>query len=226
MDKPFFSVLVPAHNAEGFIRKGLDRIREQSFQDYELIVVCDKCSDKTAEVVSEYIQPGKDKLLVGDFKSSKNELLDNARGEWVLFMDHDDWFLHEYVFEMIAKKLKGRTDIDLLAFGFIWKGFGYRVNTARHIYPVQWSKAWRRDFIGDERFPIWSAIDDYGFAVKMHPKARFEFWDMPIYYYNYMQPGSGSEKMLDGTQSDFSDLPPYAQESARRYIEAMKKKAF
>ena len=167
MDKPFFSVLVTAHNAEGFIRKGLDSIRDQSFQDFELIVVCDKCTDGTEDVVSEYIRPGQDKMIVGGFKSSKNEALDNAQGEWVLFMDHDDWFLHEFVFQMIHDAVVDLDGFDLLSFGFIWKGFGYRVSTPKHIYPVQWTKAWRREFIGEERFPIWSAIDDYGFAMKM-----------------------------------------------------------
>ena len=225
MSKPFFSVLVTAHNAEGFIRKGLDSIRDQSFQDFELIVVCDKCTDGTADVVSEYIRPGQDKMIVGDFKSSKNEALDNAQGEWVLFMDHDDWFLHEFVFQMIHDVVVDLDDFDLLSFGFIWRGFGYRVSTPEHIYPVQWTKAWRREFIGDERFPIWSAIDDYGFAMKMYPKARIMFWDMPMYYYNYMVKGSGSERMLDGTDK-FSDLPEYAQEAARQYIEDMRNNAF
>lgn len=44
---PFFSVIVPANNAEGYIRKGLESIRNQDFRDYELIVVCDSCTDDT-----------------------------------------------------------------------------------------------------------------------------------------------------------------------------------
>ena len=47
MSKPFFSVIVPAHNSAGYIGKCLRSIRKQSFQDYELIVVCDSCTDNT-----------------------------------------------------------------------------------------------------------------------------------------------------------------------------------
>ena len=54
MGAPFFSVIVPEHNSAEFMRKGLDSIRDQSFTDYELIVVCDACSDNTAEIAREY----------------------------------------------------------------------------------------------------------------------------------------------------------------------------
>ena len=41
MSKPFFSVIVPAHNSEEYIGKGIASIKEQTFTDYELIIVCD-----------------------------------------------------------------------------------------------------------------------------------------------------------------------------------------
>lgn len=44
---PFFSVIVPEHNSEKFMRKGLDSIKQQTFKDYELIIVCDACTDNT-----------------------------------------------------------------------------------------------------------------------------------------------------------------------------------
>ena len=50
MSNPFFSVIVPAHNSAEFIRKGLESIKNQEFDDYELTVVCDACTDDTAEV--------------------------------------------------------------------------------------------------------------------------------------------------------------------------------
>ena len=49
-----FSVIIPAHNAAGHIRKALDSVRSQTFRDYELIVVCDSCTDDTQEIAEEY----------------------------------------------------------------------------------------------------------------------------------------------------------------------------
>ena len=83
MNKPFFSVIVPAHNAAGRIRKLLDSIKMQTFDDYQLIVVCDDCQDNTAEIAREYTETV---LEVGWHSCGKtrNLALNYAVGEWVL----------------------------------------------------------------------------------------------------------------------------------------------
>ena len=85
---PFFSVIVPEHNSEKFMRKGLDSIKEQTFTDYELIIVCDACTDNTVNIAKEYT----DKVFEIDKKrcgAARNLGLDNAKGQWILFMDDD-----------------------------------------------------------------------------------------------------------------------------------------
>ena len=225
--KPFFSVIVPAYNSEEFIRKGLDSIKAQSFTDYELIIVCDQCRDNTAEVAREYT----DRVFEIDHSTDGpgvNVGLDEARGEWVLFMDDDDWFMHEYVFETLAEMIREygkQYEIDIVAFSFIWRHVGYTRNTPQHVYPATWNKCWRREFIGDERFPEWEHSNDYGFAMKMHPKARFAYWDMPLYYYNFMRPGCVSEQIRDG-KMDNSRLPEEIRSVAEGYEKALKSGGF
>ena len=224
MNKPFFSVIVTEYNAAGFMRKGLDSIINQSFQDYELIVVCDSCTDDTVKIAAEYIRPNTDDqvIVVHHHRParSRNEGLDAARGEWVLFMDDDDWYLHEFAFEMIAQALKESTDVDILLFAFIWKGIGYKRNSPAKIWPAIWNKCWRREFIGDERFPDWPTIDDYGFSCKMHPKARMLYWDQPFIYYNWMRPGSDSD-LFKKNEIDLSGMPPEARAVAESYMKAL-----
>ena len=209
MSKPFFSMIVTEHDSADFMRKGLDSIREQTFTDYELIIVCDRCHDNTAEIAREY----SDKVIECDHgmaSMARNEGLDVAEGEWVLWMDDDDWYLHEFAFEMIADFIKehqkAKIEFDILAYSFIWKGVGFARNTDQRVWPAIWNKAWRREFIGKERFPEWKHSDDYGFAVKLHPKARFVFWDQPFYYYNFMRAGSVSEKIKNGEYTNH-DIP-------------------
>ena len=192
---PFFSIIVPEHNSSSFMRKGLDTIKEQTFKDYELIIVCDSCTDNTVEIAREYT----DKVFEINAKSAgvaRNIGLDNATGTWVLFMDDDDWFLHDYVFEMLAARLK-QTGANVLAFSFIFKGQGY-AKCGKWI--AIWNKAWRRSFVesGHYRFPDWDHADDVGFAQQTHDKASFEYWDMPFYYYNFMREGSLSWREKEG----------------------------
>ena len=49
-----FSVIIPAHNSEKFISKALDSIKNQSCRDFELIVVCDRCTDNTKAIAESY----------------------------------------------------------------------------------------------------------------------------------------------------------------------------
>ena len=192
---PFFSIIVPEHNSATFMRKGLDSIKEQTFKDYELIIVCDACNDNTAEIAREY----SDKVFEINEKTAgaaRNLGLDNATGEWVLFMDDDDWWLHDYAFEMLAEKLKN-TKENILCFSFIFKGQGY---AKCNLWDAIWNKVYRRSFIESKpfRFPLIPIADDHEFSADILPKASKTFWDMPLYYYNFMREGSLSWRQDKG----------------------------
>lgn len=184
-----FSIIIPAYNAADRIHKALDSIVSQSFTDYELIVVCDACEDDTAEISRRY---GANVIEVS-FNNpgpTRSAGLDAASGEWVLFMDDDDWWLHEYVLEQIAEQLDD--GLDLLCFGFIWKGRGYTspIRPGGVYWPAPWTKCWRRSAIGQTRFPATYPDDLYFHAEMMDKLLRIRCWEMPIYYYNYWREGS------------------------------------
>lgn len=200
-----FSVIIPTHNAEKFISKGLDSIKAQSFRDFELIVVCDRCTDNTKAIAESYgaktidVDYGRDGL-------SRNTGLDVAQGEYIIWSDDDDWLLHEFVFEQIDKKLRQENNPDLLCFSFIWKGVMYANPIAKSgdLYPSVWNKAWKRSWIGDTRFTDVYSISDYYFHNTMIAKPHTQvIYDMPMYYYNYLREGSISKAMgrnIEGTK--------------------------
>lgn len=201
MSKPFFSVIVPAHNSAAFIRKGLHSIKQQSFTDYELIVVCDACTDNTAEVALGYA----DKVITtnhGMDGLARNAGIDAAEGYWILFMDDDDWFLHEYVFQTLYNEA-ANTAADMIVFSFIWKGRGYYKNAGGRTNIAVWSKCWRRSFIGDTRFPAIPFTSDEPFMQAIIEKRPRAIWlDHPMYYYNYMRKGSQTEQHKGGGAND------------------------
>ena len=199
MKTPYFSVIVPAHNAEAFIEKGLHSIKYQAFTDYELIVVCDNCTDRTAEIAAGYA----DKVIVTDYGLdglARNAGIEAAEGQWVLFMDHDDWWLHEYAFAMLAAFLEQRMgeELDVVLFNFIWKGRGYCQQTRYRTIAV-WNKCWRREFIGDTRFPAKPHWSDVDFNRDMFDKMPVvTSMDHALYYYNYLKEGSISWREKQG----------------------------
>lgn len=181
-----FSIIIPAHNAAKFIRKALDSVKIQTYKDYELIVVCDACEDNTADIAREYT----DKVIEVDYASegrTRNDGLDAARGDWILWIDDDDWWMHEYVLETLAEYL---TNEDTLSFAFIWKGRGY-APANDHI--AVWTRCWRRSWVGITRFPDWWPAD-YGFYQEvMKKQGVHRRVDILMYYYNFMREGSLTE---------------------------------
>lgn len=200
MNEPFFSVIIPAHNAQSFIRKCLDSVRKQTYTKYELIVVCDKCTDRTAQICREEYRA---KVIETDYGLdglARNAGIEAAAGDWVMFLDHDDWWLHEYVLQMLADEISRKwvDEIDVIMFNFIWKGRNY-IRQVHERYVAVWSKCWRRSFIGDTRFPdtpYWSDVD---FDKQMFAKNPvYDSFDHELYYYNYLNPGSISWRAEQG----------------------------
>lgn len=182
-----FSIIIPAYNSAGYIRKALESVRMQTFTDYELIVVCDSCTDNTEEIAKEY---GAKTIAVNYERDglTRNAGIDAAQGDYILFMDDDDWWMHEYVLAILAHVL---TDEDILRFAFIWKGKGYARPAG---YIAVWCKCWKRSFIGDTRFPDTLYWSDVGFNEAMMAKRPLiRDLDMLMYYYNYMREGSISQ---------------------------------
>lgn len=195
-----FSIIIPAHNAAAYIHKALESVKQQTFTDYELIVVCDNCSDNTAEIAKQYA----DKIEIVDYGRdglARNRGIDLAQGEYILFMDDDDWWMHEYVLTMLDEKLKEILTIDILCFSFIFKHWKYATptgNKGQHWIAV-WNKCWRRKFIGNTRFPGRYSTSDVDFHNELFSKNPSVYdWDVLMYYYNYLRPGSISEKAKRG----------------------------
>ena len=196
MSRPFFSVIVPAHNSAEYIRKGLESIRRQTFKQYEMIVVLDNCTDndETWNAVMEFDPEKAIETHYGMDGLARNAGIDAAKGYWLIFMDDDDWFLHEYVFEQLHDAAVN-TDADMLVFDFIWKGRGYYRNAGGTTNIAIWSKCWRREFVGDTRFPAIPFTSDEPFMqeiIRKQPRALF--MQVPMYYYNYMRKGSQTEQ--------------------------------
>ena len=198
---PKFSVIIPAYNSAEFIRRALDSVKAQSFTDYELIVVCDACTDETADVAAEY---GARVEITHHHNVglARNRGLDVASGEYILFMDDDDWLLHEFVLEELSARIK---DCDVLCFSFIWKGVGYaEPMNHRFFWTAVWCKCWRRTAIGDTRFHATFPEDVPFTSAVLQKDILIKYWDNPLYYYNYFREGSISQKLVDeGKEQDF-----------------------
>lgn len=94
-NNPLFTIVIPTYNHAHLIGRCLDSIIAQSFTNWEAIVVNNFSQDNTIEVVESYTDP-RIRLINnhnnGVIAVSRNKGIDEARGEWICFLDSDDWW--------------------------------------------------------------------------------------------------------------------------------------
>lgn len=105
MSAPKFSVVVPVYNKEKFIKRAINSVLSQTYDDFELIVVCDKSTDNSEEVVLSFVDERitlykRDEVGPGGY-AARNLGISRARGEWVTFLDADDAWTREHLSELV-----------------------------------------------------------------------------------------------------------------------------
>lgn len=93
-EKPLFSLIIPVYNAQKTIKRTLLSVLNQTYNNYEVIVVNDGSSDLTPNIVAEfsaYSQVTVINQINAGVSAARNSGIKQARGEYVLFLDADDW---------------------------------------------------------------------------------------------------------------------------------------
>src|SRR5690606_22590995 len=96
---PKVSVIIPVYNTENYLRECLDSILAQTFTDFEVLLINDGSTDSSGKICDEYAE--KDSRIKvfhkenGGVSSARNLGLDNAKGEWICFVDSDDEILQD-----------------------------------------------------------------------------------------------------------------------------------
>lgn len=116
---PTISVVIPAYNAGKYISLALDSLIDQTFQDWECIVVNDGSTDNTLAVIQEYAsrEPRiKYKSIEnsGSAKVPRDTAIKTAKSEWILALDADDTLGHNTIAKLLERQQETNADIVLL----------------------------------------------------------------------------------------------------------------
>lgn len=116
---PRFSIIIPIYNVGKYISPCLDSICAQTYRDFEAIVVDDGSLDDAPTVCEEFAK--KDSRIKvfhkdnGGVSTALNLGLEQAKGEWIYFVDGDDW-IEANALELINENLEKYTELDILGF--------------------------------------------------------------------------------------------------------------
>lgn len=122
MSMPFVSIVIPVYNASRHILQCLESVKSQSFTDYEVILVDDGSKDDSAQIITQFI--GSHGLsnyhLIqkenGGVSSARNTGIRAARGQWIAFVDSDDWLEPDYLKLMVDAIRENGADFCLIGF--------------------------------------------------------------------------------------------------------------
>jgi glycosyltransferase involved in cell wall biosynthesis len=111
-EAPLVTVIIPTYNRAVFVTKALESVLNQSFTDYEIIVVDDGSTDTTKEVLAKY--EDRIKYVYQDnsgVSSARNTGIMTSRGKWLAFLDSDDEWKQDYLAKQIIQTQQNTTQL-------------------------------------------------------------------------------------------------------------------
>lgn len=119
---PLISIIVPVYNSENTIKRCIDSILSQTFQDWELLLIDDGSTDKSGEICDNYaVSDPRIKVFHKEntgVSSARNIGLNNSKAKWITFCDSDDEILNN-TFAFYDTIIKKYNEVDLICGGYI-----------------------------------------------------------------------------------------------------------
>ena len=211
MNKPVVSVIVPIYNAERYLRETLDSIKDQSFHDFEVIMIDDGSTDDSAVICDEYAKNDNRFVVYHIINSgvayARNYGVAKSHGLYVTFVDADDLincFFLEGMLSAIKESnerivtcthIRGK-EVSRKTFEkefyprepeYVVVGMDKYRYTNRYAHNVVWGALYERNLLKGTRFnPKLSVGEDTLFFAELLKKTRsLAFVDIGYYYYSY-----------------------------------------
>lgn len=197
---PKVSVIVPIYNVEKYLEKCINSLLSQTLEDIQIILVNDGSKDNSGNIAKEYEKNNKDRVIYvekenGGLSDARNYGLKYATGDFVAFLDSDDYIEKNAYEEMYNKAIE--ENADYVECDFIWE-FPNKIRVDKQ-YPyknkkemlsfvrvVAWNKLIKRQLITDNNleFPKGLRYEDVEFTYKLIPFVnKFAYVDKPFIHY-------------------------------------------
>lgn len=196
---PSISVIVPVYNVEPYLRRCLNSILEQTHRDLEILIIDDGSTDGSGAICDAYKNDGRVRVFHTEnrgLSAARNLGLDFVTGQYIGFVDSDDW-IEPDMFEMLYRKAI-ETGKDVIACGIFNEYDKGTIKTSYHYHAenallallnnelgnMVWNKLWRKSCFDRVRFPEGMLFEDTAIAYQIFADA--EVATIPDCYYHYV----------------------------------------
>lgn len=162
MDSSLVSIIIPIYNTAEYVKECILSVLSQSYKNIELILVNDGSTDNSSNICKKYEQRPNVRYYEQDnlgVTAARRKGVQEAKGEWVTFMDSDDYYLHNNAIQMLVSESEG---VDIVL-GSAGKGYCNRKDLPDHLPRVKflemqyarelsagpWAKLFRRSLFTD-----------------------------------------------------------------------------
>lgn len=194
------SVIIPVFETEEFIEQCLDSVIAQTFDDLEIIIIMGDSNDKCPEICNRFAQIDNRIRIVRQKKSgagdARNQGVAEAKGEYICFVDADDWVEPDYVEKMFDKMVSD--NVDIVECDFYWEENGCEHIGGNSPYarigldfirklaaPACWKQMYRKSFWDREKlcFSNTVAEDLFLYSIMYRVCDGYFFLGEPLYHY-------------------------------------------
>lgn len=246
MGKPVISAIVPVYQAEPYIRKCIDSILNQSFGDFELILVDDGSPDACGSICDEYAQKDRRIRVIhkpnGGVSEARNTGLEQALGKYISFIDPDDWIEPDLFQDSLAFCEKNNADIVCFEVCIIknkrkrihYRFDGNKLLTGQDalvkiltdiIDNSPCNKVYKKEVWRDVRFPVGRRFEDVATIYRVFHNAETVGYIKKYYYYYVKHEGSAIALSFDA-QRRYESFLGYKEryEFSQKFCQAAEKR--
>lgn len=182
---PKVSVVVPIYNVEKYIKKCMDSLVNQTLQEIQIIFVNDGSTDESGNIAKEYASKYPNKIIYlekenGGLSDARNFGMRYAEGEYIAFLDSDDYVENTMYEEMYNKALQENS--DYVECDFLWEypdktkkdkrnSYNNKKEMLTNVRVVAWNKLIKREILEKNNisFPKGLRYEDIEFTYKLIP---------------------------------------------------------
>ena len=182
---PKVSVIIPVYNVENYIEKCLNSVLNQTLKEIEIIIVNDGSKDSSKQKIEKYLEKHENKIIYlekenGGLSDARNYGIGYAKGEYIAFLDSDD-YIEPTMYEEMYKKAKEENS-DMVECDFLWEyprkvkeDVGIIYNNKKemltNVRVVAWNKLIKREILEKNNisFPKGLRYEDIEFTYKLIP---------------------------------------------------------
>lgn len=204
------SVVLPIYNVEKYLPKCLDTIINQSYRRIEILLVDDGATDSSGDICEQYAKKD-NRIRVfhkknGGLSDARNYALDYIKGEYIAFVDSDDYVNEKYIEVLLSNALETGADISICDYKTVEEGELYPYNYmnenkisvynqedamlqilhGKYImqFAVAWGKIYKRMIFDDIRYPFGRKFEDVAVAHLCYNLSyRTVYSSSQLYYY-------------------------------------------